>query len=178
MLKKMGLFLALSLGAMSAHAESCDLFYGLDIGKGQLIADEAKIATGKDVQATLGCQFSDWIGVEGRISATADEYMKVIGDPIITRASALARLSYKGDRVLVYGLLGMGYANYDNSQVKKDDRTTIAPAYGLGLELFGGPRTAIHFGYTVQTVLNAKGSPKTNYGLTTLGYRYYFSDLF
>lgn len=173
MLKKITLSLLLCAGALGTQAASaqngCDSYYGLDVGNGKLQSSDSDLLSLKNVQGTLGCQLTNNFGVEARLGLSAEENSNLFGDPDITQASVLARLGYKGEKVLVYGLAGGGYIDVD--QINGDE---FSPVFGVGLELFGSARTAIHFGYTVQ----ATESKSIDHGLFNLGYRHYFADLF
>lgn len=176
MLRKVTLLVLLctgALGSQMANAQvGCGMYYGLDLGNGKLQSKDSDLLELKDFQGTFGCQLMDNVGVETRLGFSAKEFGNIFGDADVTHASVLARLNYKGDRVLVYGLAGAGYI--DVKQIKDNK---ISPVLGVGLELFGSPRTAIHFGYTVQPT-EKNNNVDLNYGLFNLGYRHYFSELF
>lgn len=176
MLKKITLPLLLCAGVLGTQAASaqdvCGLYYGLDVGGGKLQSKDSDLLKVKDVQGTLGCQLTNNFGVETRLGFAAEKFSNVLGDADITRASVLARLGYKGDRVFVYGLAGAGYVDVERI---KDDK--FSPVLGVGLELFGSARTAIHLGYTVQPTAKYNNGD-VDYGLFNVGYRYYFADLF
>lgn len=176
MLKKITLPLLLCAGVLGTQVASaqgaCGLYYGLDLGNGKLQSKDSDLLDLKDVQGTLGCQLTNNFGVEARLGFAAEKFSNIMGDADLTRASVLARYGYKGDRVLFYGLAGAGYVNVD--QIKDNE---ISPVLGVGLELFGSARTAIHLGYTVQPT-EKSNNVDLDYGLFNVGYRYYFADLF
>lgn len=180
MLKKVTLSLLLCSGVLAGHTayaqEGCGLYYGLDIGNGKLESEDSDVLKVKDVQGTVGCQLTNNFGVEARLGSAAKKYSNILGEADVKHLSVLGRLGYKGDRILAYGLAGLGYSNVDALDTK------FGPVLGVGLELFGTPRTAVHFGYTTQPTAsykNAQGQKSDlDYGLINVGYRYYFADLF
>lgn len=168
----------LALTPVANAAPSC-LYYGIDLGSGQVNNNHSTAANMKDATFALGCKMHDLFSAEARISRDSKDWGHVLGDAELTRGALLARLEYTADRVLAYVNAGVGYAQTDIKDQKSENKTGLL--WGVGLELFGSPDLAIYLGYNSQPlpeyqINGKKESPR--YDVISGGFRYYFKDLF
>lgn len=173
LLKKIALpLVAVSSMAFSsfAYADSC-LYYGVDLGAGQVNKTHQTSQHAKDLSLAVGCKFASFASVEGRVSRDAFEWNNILGDAEFTRVALLGRLEYTADRVLAYANLGVGHANVSIKDQKTENKTGLQ--WGVGLELFGSEDTAIYLGYSSQDI-----AKDAKYDVLSVGFRYYFKDLF
>ena len=157
-----GLVLSLSMMAGSAQAQApAKMYYGLgfaDSSVEQLAGDDETMGT---IQATLGFQLLDFVGVELEAGSASDQASSVLSDPVFTYQAAMLRLGYRWDRAGVY-LLG-GQARFDSDGGLSDSENV----FGLGLNLFGNETTALNFHFLR---FGDDGEVTT----ASIGFQYYF----
>ena len=157
-----GLILSLSMMAGSAQAQApAKMYYGFgfadsttDYGAGV----EEDMGT---LNATLGFQLLDFVGIELEAGSASDQASSVLSDPVFTYQAAMLRLGYRWDRAGVY-ILG-GQARFDSDASTSDTENV----FGLGLNLFGNETTALNLHFLR---FGDDGEITT----ASIGFQYYF----
>ena len=162
-MKKLLGILALSLGlfAGQAHADIAKMYYGLGVTDGSLEVEGGEDDSLGTVNATLGLQLLDFVGLELEVGSASDQTSSILSDPLFTYQALMVRLGYRWDRAGVYLLGGQGRADASGSSTSDSFN-----AFGFGINLFGNETTALNL-----HVLDLDdGAFKT----ATIGFQYYF----
>lgn len=155
---------ALCLCAMSAHAEdaAARLYYGIGFSDGSVDIpgnDDKSLGT---VNAAVGIQLMDFIGVELQVGAASDQVNSILSEPQVQYQAAMLRLGYRWDRTAVYLLGGQARLDID----RELNNTDAGNVMGLGINLFGNETTALN----VHVLRFDEGAFTT----ATIGFQYYF----
>ena len=154
--------LALSLMAGSAHAELARLYYGVGFSDGSVeIPGDGDRSLGT-INATVGLQLLDFLGVELEAGAASDQVNSMLSEPQVQYQSAMLRLGYRWDRAAVYVLGGQARLDIDSDLNNTDSGNAI----GLGLNLFGNETTALN--------LHVLRFDEGAFTTATIGFQYYF----
>jgi len=157
-----GLALGLSLFAGSAQADIAKMYFGIGFTDGSIEmanTDDKSLGT---VNATLGFQLLDFVGIELEVGSASDQAGSIISEPLVQYQAALLRLGYRWDRAGFYLLGGQARLDVDSSLNSTDAGT----AFGLGMNLFGSETTALNL-----HVLNIDDGKFTT---ASIGFQYYF----
>ncbi len=144
------ILLCLFLLAFSTAAAATDRpaqYFGLSLGDYDLESDEGsgleRNFTNVGLQA--GYRFSRFVAIEGRAGYSRRSSTELLERSTLHMGAAFLRIDLPFERVSLYGLAGgsqiwFGDANGDN-QTESDF------SGGIGVELYGSPRTAINLEY-------------------------------
>ena len=156
--------LALGLGMLagSAHADVAKLYYGIGFADGSVDVPGGKDRSLGTVNATIGVQVLDFIGLEFEVGAASDQINSILGDPLVTYQAAMVRLGYRWDRTGVYLLGGQARLEVDDSLNNSD----AGLAFGGGINLFGNETTSLN----LHVLRFDEGALTT----ATIGFQYYF----
>ncbi len=156
-----GMVLSLSLLAGSAQADVAKMYYGLGVTDGSLEVEGGDDDSLGTVNATLGLQLLDYVGLELEVGSASDQTSSILSDPLFTYQALMVRLGYRWDRAGIYVLGGQGRADASGSSASDSFN-----AFGFGINLFGNETTALNL-----HVLDLDdGAFKT----ATIGFQYYF----
>lgn len=171
--------LALSvLSITSAFAENSPMYFGFSYGKTKtktvntFAAKTPANASMHGAVVKLGYDINNWIGFEGQLSNTTTHYQpaQTYSVKVEYIALAAARLNLRYDHFTVFALGGAGYARVrETSQGTAHTVTKIAPAFGVGIDLYGSKSTAITLSY-----IKYLDSTKVNLSSVQLGFTFYF----
>jgi len=158
--------LALSLGlfASHAHADIAKMYYGIGFTDGKMeltnaASDDKSLGT---INATLGFQLLDFIGLELEAGAASDQASSILSEPLVQYQAAMVRLGYRFDRTGVYLLGGQARLDIDKSL----NSTNAGVALGAGINLFGNETTSLNLHF-----LSIDGGTFTT---ASIGFQYYF----
>lgn len=163
-MKKLLGIIALSFGlfAGQAHADIAKMYYGLGFTDGKMELTNAGDKSLGTVNATLGIQLLDFIGLEVELGSASDQAGSIISEPLVQYQAALVRLGYRIDRAGFYVLGGQARLDVDKSLNSTDAGTAI----GGGINLFGSETTALNLHF-----LSIDGGTFTT---ASIGFQYYF----
>lgn len=158
-----GVMLSLGLALSQAHADVAKLYYGAGFSDGsvEITGNEDTKSLGT-VNATIGLQLLDYVGVELQIGNASDDTNSILTEPLVSYQAAMIRLGYRWDRFGVYLLGGHSLLDVDPSLNFSDSGT----AMGIGINLFGNDTTALNFNF-----LRLDDDAFTT---ATIGFQYYF----
>jgi hypothetical protein len=164
-MKKLLGSLALSLGLMAGNAAAADiakLYYGIGFTDGSIeLASDNDKSLGT-INATLGFQLLDFVGLELEVGAASDQTGSILSEPLVQYQAAMVRLGYRWDRAGVYVLGGQARLDVDRSLNTTDAGTAV----GAGINLFGNKTTALNLHF-----LSIDGGTFTT---ASIGFQYYF----
>lgn len=157
-----GLVLGLGLATGTAQADVAKMYYGVGFTDGS-----AEIAGGGDrslgtLNATLGFQLLDFVGIELEAGVASDDKNSILSDPLVNYQAAMVRLGFRWDRTGVYLLGGQARLEMDESLNNTDSGT----AFGAGINLFGNDTTSLNL-----HVLRLDDGAFTT---ASIGFQYYF----
>jgi len=164
-MKKLLGILALSLGlfAGQAHADIAKMYAGIGFSDGSMeLTNSGGDKSLGTVNATLGIQLLDFIGLELEVGAASDQASSIISEPLVQYQAALVRLGYRFDRAGFYILGGQARLDIDKSLNSIDAGTAI----GGGVNLFGSETTSLNLHF-----LSIDGGTFTT---ASIGFQYYF----
>lgn len=157
-----GLVLSLSMMAGSAQAQApAKMYYGIgfaDSSVDQLVGDDESMGT---MNATLGFQLLDFVGIELAAGSASDQASSVLSDPVFTYQAAMVRLGYRWDRAGVYILGGQVRLDSDGGTSGSEN------VFGLGLNLFGNETTALNLHFL-------RFGDDGDITTASIGFQYYF----
>ena len=161
-----GLTLGLGLLAGSAQADVARPYYGIGVADGSVELDgtdddERSVGT---VNATVGVQLLDFLGLEFEIGAASDQPDSLFSEPMVQYQAAMLKLGFRWDRVALYALGGQ--ARYDIDDELGGSGGDSGTAIGGGINLFGNEKTALNL-----HVLRIDDSAFTT---VTIGFQHYF----
>jgi len=156
--------IALSLGlfASQAHADVAKMYYGIGFTDGKMELTNSGDKSLGTINATLGFQLLDFIGLELEVGTASDQASSIISEPLVQYQAALVRLGYRWDRTGVYILGGQARLDIDKSLNSTDAGTAV----GFGLNFFGNETTSLNL-----HVLDIDGGTFTT---ASIGFQYYF----
>jgi len=165
-MKKLLGILALSLGlfAGQAHADVAKMYYGLGFADGKLEMPNADKESLGTVNATLGFQLADFIGIEVSAGALSDQTSSIVSEPVVQYQAAMVRLGYRFDRAGFY-IMG-GQARIDVDYNGADGTAEGVNVVGGGINLFGSETTSLN----LQFLSFDDGELTT----ASIGFQYYF----
>jgi len=165
-MKKLLGILALSLGlfAGQAQADIAKMYFGAGFtdGKMELTNAAANNKSLGTVNATIGFQLMDFIGLELELGSASDQANSILSEPLVQYQAALVRLGYRFDRAGFYLIGGQARLDIDKSLNSTDAGTAI----GGGVNLFGNETTALNLHF-----LSIDGGTFTT---ASVGFQYYF----
>jgi len=141
--------LALGLGMLAgtAHADAdvdvAKLYYGIGFSDGSVDVPGGGDRSLGTINATLGVQLLDFVGIELEIGAASDQINSMVSEPLVTYQAAMLRLGYRWDRAGVYVLGGQARLEVDDSLNNSDSGLAI----GGGINLFGNETTSLNLHY-------------------------------
>lgn len=156
------LIFSLGMYATQAQADLAKLYYGVGVADGTVEvtgSDDRSLGT---LNATLGLQLLDFVGVEFQVGSASDDTGSLLSEPLVTYEAAMVRLGFRWDRVGVYILGGQAFMDIDSSLNFSDSGTAI----GFGINLFGDETTSVNFNF-----LSLDDGAFTT---ATIGFQYYF----
>ncbi len=155
---------ALSLGlfAGQAQADIAKMYYGVGFTDGKMELSNAGDKSLGTINATLGFQLMDFIGLELEVGAASDQTGSIISEPLVQYQAALVRLGFRFDRAGFYLLGGQARLDIDEGLNSTDAGTAV----GAGINLFGNETTSLNFHY-----LNIDDGTFTT---ASIGFQYYF----
>jgi len=156
------LALCLGLFAGNAQAEVAKLYYGIGFSDGSVEVPGNSDRSLGTINATIGLQLLDFIGIELEVGAASDQVNSMLSEPLVQYQAAMPRLGYRWDRTGVYLLGGQARLDVDESLNPTDSGNAI----GGGINLFGNETTALNF-----HVLRFDEGAFTT---ATIGFQYYF----
>jgi len=156
------LALCLGLFAGNAQAEVAKLYYGIGFSDGSVEVPGNSDRSLGTINATIGLQLLDFIGIELEVGAASDQVNSMLSEPLVQYQAAMLRLGYRWDRTGVYLLGGQARLDVDESLNPTDSGNAI----GGGINLFGNETTALNF-----HVLRFDEGAFTT---ATIGFQYYF----
>lgn len=156
------LALCLGLFAGNAQAEVAKLYYGIGFSDGSVEVPGNSDRSLGTVNATIGLQLLDFIGIELEVGAASDQVNSVLSEPLVQYQSAMLRLGYRWDRTGVYLLGGQARLDVDSSLNPTDSGNAI----GGGINLFGNETTALN--------LHVLRFDEGAFTTATIGFQYYF----
>jgi len=156
------LALILGLFASGAHADVAKMYYGIGFTDGKMELTNAGDKSLGTINATLGFQLLDFIGLELEVGAASDQAGSIISEPLVTYQAALVRLGYRIDRAGLYLLGGQARLDIESGLNSADAGTAV----GFGLNLFGSESTSLNL-----HVLDIDGGTFTT---ASIGFQYYF----
>lgn len=166
-MKKLLGALALSLGlfAGQAHADIAKMYTGFGFADSKLeLTNDDKKSLGS-VNATLGFQLMDFIGIELEVGASSDQTSSIISEPLIQYQAAMLRLGYRFDRAAFYALGGQARVEVDLGGMFGSDSEGVN-VFGGGVNLFGSETTALN--------LHFLSFDDGAYTTASIGIQYYF----
>ena len=158
-----GLIMGLSLMASQAHADVAKLYYGAGFSDGNV-----EISGGDDsrslgtVNATIGLQLLDFIGVEVQVGNASDDTNSILTEPLVSYQAAMLRLGFRSGRFGAYVLGGHSMLDVDPSLNFADSGTAL----GFGINLFGNETTSLN--------VNFLRLDESAFTTATIGFQYYF----
>lgn len=155
---------ALSLGLLAGQvqADVAKMYYGIGFTDGTIDLANAGDKSLGTINATIGFQLLDFIGLELELGAASDQAGSIVSEPLVTYQAALIRLGYRFDRTGVYLLGGQARLSIDKSLNSTDAGTAV----GLGINFFGNETTSLNL-----HVLDIDGGTFTT---ASIGFQYYF----
>jgi len=156
------LVLGLGMIAGQAQADLAKLYYGVGLGDGTVEVTGGNDRSIGSINATLGLQLLDFIGVELQAGAASDDSGSIVNDSLVSYQAAMVRLGFRWDRVGLYALGGHALLDVDSSLNFSDSGT----AMGLGLNLFGNATTSLNLHF----IRLDEGA----YQNASIGIQYYF----
>ena len=156
--------LVLSLGMMTgtAHADIAKMYYGVGFTDGSVkITGNGDKSLGA-INATLGFQLLDFIGIELEVGSASDQTASIVSEPLVQYQAAMLRLGYRWDRAGIYVLGGQARLDID----KKLNSSDAGNAVGFGLNLFGNETTSLNLHF-----LSLDGG---EFKTASIGFQYYF----
>ena len=157
------LTLGLALAAGAAQADIAKPYYGVGFSDGSVEVpgdnDDRSLGT---INATVGLQLLDFIGVELQVGAASDQMSSIVSEPLVNYQAAMLRLGYRWDRAGVYLLGGQARLDIDDSLNNTDSANVI----GGGLNLFGNETTSLNF--------HLLRFGDEEFTTATIGFQYYF----
>lgn len=156
------LALCLGLFAGNAQAEVAKLYYGIGFSDGSVEVPGNSDRSLGTVNATIGLQLLDFIGIELEVGAASDQVNSMLSEPLVQYQSAMLRLGYRWDRTGVYLLGGQARLDVDSSLNPTDSGNAI----GGGINLFGNETTALN--------LHVLRFDEGAFTTATIGFQYYF----
>ncbi len=137
------LLLPLTVGASDRPPQ----YFGLSLGDYDLTAD----VDGDEVTAGVtnvglhgGYRFSRFFALEGRLGYSRTSSSELGERPDLVLGGGFARVDLPFDRVSLYGLLGASTIGYD---VGDGNKRESGVSGGVGVEIYGTPRTALNLEY-------------------------------
>ncbi len=165
-MKKLLGILALSLGlfAGQAHADIAKMYYGIGFTDGKMELTNAADGDRSlgTINATLGFQLMDYVGLELEVGAASDQASSILSEPLVQYQAALLRLGYRFDRAGFYLLGGQARLDIDKSL----NSTDAGVAIGGGINLFGSDTTSLNMHF-----LSIDDGTFTT---ASIGFQYYF----
>ena len=161
-----GLTLGLGLLAGTAQADVARLYYGIGVSDGTVEldgADDDERSLGT-VNATIGVQLLDFVGLELELGAASDQPDSLFSEPMVQYQAAMLKLGFRWDRVALYALGGQARFDVDEELGESDGDS--GTAVGGGINLFGNEKTALNL-----HVLRIDGGAFTT---ATIGFQHYF----
>ena len=156
------LVLGLGLFAGTAQADIAKMYTGIGFTDGSIeLAGNGDKSLGT-INATLGFQLMDFIGLEVEVGAASDQTGSILSEPLVQYQAALVRLGYRWDRAGFYVLGGQARLDVDKSLNSADAGT----AYGAGINLFGSETTSLN--------LHFLSIDEGKFTTASIGFQYYF----
>jgi len=134
----------------------------LAFGKMELTNSVAGNKSLGTINATLGFQLMDFVGLELEAGAASDQTSSILSEPLVQYQAALVRLGYRIDRAGFYLLGGQARLDIDKSL----NSTDAGVALGGGVNLFGNETTSLNLHF-----LSIDGGTFTT---ASIGFQYYF----
>ena len=158
------LVLSLNLHAGQAYADIAKMYYGIGFtdGKMELTSADSGDRSLGTINATLGFQLMDFVGLELEVGAASDQASSILSEPLVQYQAALLRLGYRFDRAGFYVLGGQARLDIDKSL----NSTDAGVALGAGVNLFGSETTSLNMHF-----LSIDGGTFTT---ASIGFQYYF----
>jgi len=156
------LALCLGLFAGNAQAEVAKLYYGIGFSDGSVEVPGNSDRSLGTINATIGLQLLDFIGIELEVGAASDQVNSMLSEPLVQYQAAMLRLGYRWDRTGVYLLGGQARLDVDESLNPTDSGNAI----GGGINLFGNETTALN--------LHVLRFDEGAFTTATIGFQYYF----
>ncbi len=158
---------ALSLfgfSAVPAQADIAKMYFGAGFTDGtvDVIGNEAVDKSLGTINATLGFQLMDFLGLELEVGSSSDQASSILSEPLLQYQAAMVRLGYRFDRAGFYVLGGQARLDID----KRLNTIDAGTAIGGGINFFGSETTALNF-----HVLSLDGGTFTT---ASIGFQYYF----
>jgi len=163
-MKKLFGIIALTLGlcAGQAQADIAKMYYGIGFTDGKMELTNSNDKSLGTINATLGFQLMDFIGVELEVGAASDQTSSIISEPLVQYQAALLRLGYRFDRTAFYLLGGQARLDITDGLNPSD----AGSAVGAGINFFGSETTSLNLHY-----LNIDDGTFTT---ASIGFQYYF----
>lgn len=162
-----GLTLGLSLLAGTAQADVTRLYYGIGIADGTVEYDEEGTEEEKrlgTLNATLGLQLLDFIGLELEVGAASDQMDSLFSEPLVQYQAAMLKLGFRWDRVALYALGGRARFELDDELGETGEDSY--PVVGGGINLFGNETTSLN--------LHVLSFDEGAFTTATVGFQHYF----
>lgn len=156
------LVLGLGLLAGNAQADIAKMYYGIGFTDGSIELASKEDKSLGTINATLGFQLLDFIGLEVEVGSASDQAGSILSEPLVQYQAALVRLGYRWDRAGFYLLGGQARLDVDKSLNSVDAGTAV----GAGINLFGSETTSLNL-----HVLSIDGGTFTT---ASVGFQYYF----
>ncbi len=163
-MKKLLGSIALSFGLMvgTAQADIAKMYFGAGFTDGSIDVgtnDDKSLGT---VNATIGFNLYDFIGVELELGSASDQAGSIISEPLVQYQAALLRLGYRWDRAGFYVVGGQARLDIENNI----NASKGGVAMGLGVNLFGSETTALN--------LHVLSIDDGTFTTASVGFQYYF----
>ena len=107
--------LMLGLVAGPARADLATVYYGLGVADGQFEGDGGDDMSLGTLNATLGVEALDVLGVELEAGVASDQTDSLFSEPQLHYQAAMLRLGWRWDRIAVYGLGGQARLELDDA---------------------------------------------------------------
>ncbi len=157
--------LALSLGLFAGSAQAsgvAKMYYGIGFTDGNVDVTNGEDKSLGTLNATVGLQLWDFVGVEIEVGAASDQTGSILSEPLVQYQAAMLRLGYRWNRAGIYLLGGQARLSIDETLNSSESGV----AMGLGFNLFGNDTTSLN----VHVLRLDDGAFTT----ASIGFQYYF----
>lgn len=141
------ILLSIFLFALSTVAAASDRpaqYFGLSLGDYDLESGEGSGIERNftNVGLQTGYRFSRFVAIEGRAAYSRRGSTELLERSSLHMGSAFLRVDLPFDRISLYGLIGGSHISFQDSM--GDNQTESDYSGGVGVELYGTPRTAVN----------------------------------
>ena len=150
------------LGDFFKERDLSKFYYGFGFSDGSIQVNGADDRSMGSINATLGLNLIDLLGVEFQVGAASDDPQSVLSESQVLYGAAMLRFGIRYDQVGIYGLLGQAILDTASGLTFSKSGN----AMGVGLNLFGSKTTSLNLHF-----LRLDDGAFTS---ASIGFQYYF----